>query len=42
MAIYAGWRRDKYTVLQSKNPLGKFESKTKNFGYDAGVFLGRE
>ena len=40
MAVYAGWRHDKYTLVQRKNPLGKYHSRTINFGYDAGVFFG--
>jgi hypothetical protein len=40
MAVYAGWRQDKYTILQSESPLGKYHSKITNFGYDAGIFFG--
>lgn len=40
MAVYAGWRHDTYTVLQSKNPVGNYHSKVTNFGYDAGIFFG--
>lgn len=40
IALYAGWRYDKYTVSGKKNPLGRHTTRIKNLGYDFGVFAG--
>lgn len=40
IAIYAGWRHDKFRITRKKNPLGKYYPAIGNFGYDIGIFAG--
>lgn len=40
LALYAGWRRDRFILTNTKNALGKNELKISNRGYDIGVFAG--
>lgn len=40
IALYAGWRYDKYSVAGKKNPLGMHIAKIKSHGYDLGFFAG--
>lgn len=40
LAIYAGWRHDKFKVNLSETPTGKRQTKIGNFGYDFGFFFG--
>lgn len=40
IALYAGWRHDKYTLYSSMDPLGKRSPKMRSLGYDFGVFAG--
>jgi hypothetical protein len=40
IALYAGWRYDKYAIAGKKNPLGMHMTKIKSHGYDVGFFAG--
>jgi len=40
LAMYAGWRRDIYTIRQFTDPLGRSFCKQSTWGYDVGVFAG--
>lgn len=40
MALYIGWRYDKYRVTTKKDPLEKRKVKIGNLGYDLGFFAG--
>jgi hypothetical protein len=40
IAVYAGWRYDRYVVSGKKNPLGRHTTRINNLGYDFGVFAG--
>ena len=40
IALYAGWRYDKYSISGKKDPLGMHMAKIKSHGYDLGVFAG--
>lgn len=40
IALYAGWRHDRYNVTRGKDPLGKRYSKISSMGYDVGFFAG--
>lgn len=40
MAMYIGWRYDKYRVTTNKDPLEKRQVNIGNMGYDIGFFAG--
>ena len=40
IALYAGWRHDRYTVSNRKDPLGRSRVRVSDFGYDFGFFAG--
>lgn len=40
MALYAGWRNDRFSVKCLKDPLGKYYQKVINRGFDFGVLAG--
>jgi hypothetical protein len=40
IALYAGWRRDRYTISNTEDPLGRRRVKVADFGYDFGFFAG--
>ena len=40
VALYAGWRHDKYKIKSKIDPLGKSYTKITNWGYDFGFFTG--
>lgn len=40
VALYAGWRHDRYTIKSSLDPLGKRSYKIRNWGHDIGLFAG--
>lgn len=40
MAVYTGWRRDKFRLNVKENPLGKTFPVIGHFGYDFGLFAG--
>jgi hypothetical protein len=40
LALYAGWRRDLFTLENTQSPIGKYRCKISNRGYDVGVFAG--
>jgi len=40
IALYAGWRYDRYRVKSKIDPLGKSNRKISSLGYDFGVFAG--
>jgi hypothetical protein len=40
IAIYAGMRHDRYSILAVKDPLEKFHPKIRSLGYDLGFFAG--
>ena len=40
LALYAGWRWDRYKLVNEKTPLGKYRCKISNRGYDVGFFAG--
>ena len=40
MALYVGWRYDKYHIMSKKDPLGNWHQKINSAGYDIGLFAG--
>ena len=40
MALYLGWRYDKYHIMSKKDPLGNWHQKINSAGYDIGFFAG--
>lgn len=40
LAMYLGWRHDRYTLKSKRDPLGKSTTKISTFGYDIGIFAG--
>lgn len=40
LALYAGWRRDRFTLENTTSPVGKNRCKISNRGYDVGFFAG--
>ncbi len=40
VALYAGWRFDRYKLENRVNPLGKQQRRLSNLGYDIGFFAG--
>lgn len=40
MAVYAGWRFDRYKISSATNPLGRKHIATSSLGYDFGIFAG--
>jgi hypothetical protein len=40
VAIYAGWRHDRYTLKSKTDPLGRHHKKISSLGYDIGFFAG--
>lgn len=40
VALYAGWRHDRYTIKSSLDPLGNRSYKIRNWGHDIGLFAG--
>ena len=40
MALYAGWRYDRYKISSATNPLGRKYIATASLGYDVGIFAG--
>jgi hypothetical protein len=40
MALYIGWRYDKYHIITKQDPLEKRQAKIGNMGYDVGFFAG--
>lgn len=40
VALYAGWRYDKYYIKRRMDPLGRSYPKITNLGYDFGFFAG--
>lgn len=40
MAMYIGWRYDKYSIKSNKDPLEKRQVNIGNMGYDVGFFAG--
>jgi hypothetical protein len=40
IALYAGWRHDKYIIRSKKNPLNKCNKDVINRGFDFGFFAG--
>jgi len=40
LAMYLGWRHDRYTLKSKRDPLGKSTTKISTFGYDIGIFGG--
>ena len=40
VALYAGWRHDRYRIVNRTDPLGRQYHKVQNFGYDLGLFMG--
>lgn len=40
VALYAGWRHDRYRMLQRMDPLGRRQRTMVSRGYDFGVFAG--
>jgi hypothetical protein len=40
VALYAGWRHDNYHIKTRKDPLGNYNNRIINRGYDFGMFAG--
>jgi len=40
LAVYAGWRFDRYRMQVKRDPLGRIHRQTSDFGYDFGFFAG--
>lgn len=40
LALYAGWRWDRFELTNAKTPLGKYQSRISNRGFDVGFFAG--
>ncbi|MBL7846415.1 MAG: hypothetical protein JNL40_03015 [Cyclobacteriaceae bacterium] len=40
VALYAGWRRDFYTIKATRDPLGKNQYRVVNRGFDFGILAG--
>jgi hypothetical protein len=40
LAMYAGWRRDIYTIRHRTDPLGRTVRNLSSWGYDLGLFAG--
>ena len=40
LALYAGWRRDRFTLETTTSPVGKNRCEISNRGYDVGFFAG--
>lgn len=40
IALYAGMRHDRYSILSVKDPLGKYHPQIRSIGYDFGFFAG--
>jgi hypothetical protein len=40
IALYAGWRHDRFKIVKKVDPLGKNLNKINNWGYDFGLFAG--
>lgn len=40
VAMYAGWRNDRFNIISKTDPLGKRSASVRNRGYDFGIFAG--